>query len=86
MQCSLCTAKLDPASGDFIVSHGKPLSAKAWNSRCCHYAIQRGRKGCINVCRDIDPAETLEGRMGFVNTALQTELALAEQLSEAQAR
>ena len=70
MRCPLCTAVHDPVRGEFIVSHGKPLSEKAFNSRCCHYAKERGRHGCINPCSTIDPTETLEGRMAELGASM----------------
>lgn len=69
-RCELCTAVHDPNQQRFIVSHGPPMSEMKFNSRCCHYARQRGRQGCINPCRVVDQRETLEGRMGALDDAI----------------
>jgi hypothetical protein len=63
MRCPLCTAVHVPATQQFIVSYGPPMSEVKLNSRCCHYARQRGKEGCINPCRVVDARETLEGRL-----------------------
>lgn len=69
-RCELCTAVHDADNKRFIVSHGPPMSEAKFNSRCCHYAKARGRKGCINPCTAIDHSETLEGRMGSLNKSI----------------
>lgn len=74
MICPLCTAKHDATAKQFHVSHGKPLSEKTFNSRCCHYARARGKEGCINPCNVIDPAETLEGRLGEIEKGIHPEV------------
>jgi hypothetical protein len=66
-RCQLCSAIHDPIQQRFIVSHGPPMSEVKMNSRCCHYARQRGKEGCINPCKVVDQRETLEGRMGALN-------------------
>jgi hypothetical protein len=71
-RCTLCTAVHDPVQQRFIVSHGNPISELAFNSRCCHYARQRGRDGCINPCRVVDQRETLEGRMAGLEATIAT--------------
>lgn len=66
-RCELCTAVHDAENKRFIVSHGPPMDERKFNSRCCHYARQRGRQGCINPCTAIDHSETLEGRIAALN-------------------
>jgi hypothetical protein len=78
MRCPLCTAVHDPIRGEFIVSHGPPMPEEKFNSRCCHYAKQRGKVGCINPCSTINPDETLEGRMADLGARFATRRQVAE--------
>jgi len=73
MRCPLCTAVHDTARGEFLVSYGPAMSEKTFNSRCCHYARERGRQGCINPCTAVDNSETLEGRLASLGANLHPE-------------
>ena len=75
-QCPLCTATHEPIHQMFIVSHGPPMDERKFYSRCCNYAQKRGRQGCINPCKSIDPAETLEGRMAAIDARLKEHIGL----------